>query len=572
MPTVSTEKSVSTPETDPGVEDLKRSIRDLKTQVDELRSVVEDEQRLKAALNERLLFETLLSEISSAYTNLPTHEIDNTIEEGLERIGKFLKADRCNLSQLSKRLEDSHIIHSWSNATADRLPEFTMDISTHFPWTLERICRDECVRFSHPDELPETAAKDKQNYLKLGNLSCISVPIRVGGDILGSLSVDTVRSRRVWPDELVHQLRRMGEVFANAVARKQKELEIQCAFAEIKRLKEEIEADCTYLREEIDMEYNSHHMIGQSDRFRHLLLKINQIAPTDVTVLILGETGTGKELVARAIHQESPRKNRPMVKVNCAALPANLIESELFGHEKGAFTSAQGRQVGRFELAHGNTLFLDEIGELPMESQAKLLRVLQEGEFERLGSSRTIKVDVRIIAATNRNIEEAVNNGKFRKDLWYRLNVFPIEVPPLSQRVDDIELLAHFFLKKMNKKMGTQINKIPAEIIADMQRYRWPGNVRELENVIERAVVNTRGPSLQLLDTLENPQACDTASPKAPQRQAMPTIQQAERELILKALEKSKWRIEGPHGAALILDLNPSTLRHRMRKHGIKRY
>ena len=239
------------------------------------------------------------------------------------------------------------------------------------------------------------------------------------------------------------------------------------------------------------------------------------LAPTNVTVLILGETGTGKELVARAIHKESPRKNRPMVKVNCAALPANLIESELFGHEKGAFTSAQGRQVGRFELADGNTIFLDEIGELPMESQAILLRVLQEGEFERLGSSRTINVDVRIIAATNRNMEEEVKNGRFRQDLWYRLNVFPIVVPPLRERTADIELIAHFFLYKINKKMGKPIDRIPAETINAMQRYAWPGNVRELENVIERSVINTRGRSLQLLDALEYMAPVPPPLPKA---------------------------------------------------------
>ena len=469
--------------------ELTDRLSELKKQNERLRQHNETEKRLNVELNERLAFEKLLSEISSAYTNLAISQIDNTIEQGLERIGQFFNADRCNLSQLSTDLKDNPIIHSWSNEETFRLPGFTLDIGAHFPWILDRICRGGFVQFSGPEELPAAAAKDKESFAKLGTLSHIAVPIAVGGLILGSLSVDTLRSQRTWPDKLVQQLQRIGEVFANAVMRKQKELEIQSAFAEIKKLQEQLEADYTYLREEIDMEHNAHNMIGQSSLFKLLMLKIKRIGPTHVTVLILGETGTGKELVARAIHEESPRKNRPMVKVNCAALPPSLIESELFGHEKGAFTSAQGRQVGRFELAHGNTLFLDEIGEMPLESQAKLLRVLQEGEFERLGSSRTINVDVRVIAATNRDIEEQVKNGRFRQDLWYRLNVFPIAVPPLRDRIADIEPLAHFFLEKITKKMGKTIDRILPHVIADMRHYPWPGNVRELENVIERAVV-----------------------------------------------------------------------------------
>jgi formate hydrogenlyase transcriptional activator len=568
MTTESIHKKLYDPRTASLIQDLKRRAVDLENQLHDLKIQAQNDKRLQEELMERLKFEKLLSEISSSYTNLPTSEIDNTIEHGLQQIGKFLKADRCNLSQLSKDLKGTHIIHSWSNEGVKRLPRFFVDISAYFPWILNRTLQGKYIKFSHPDELPEAAAKDKESFSNVGTLSHIGVPIRVGGSILGHLSIDTLRTQRTWPDELVNQLQRIGEVFANAVARKQKDLEIQRAFSEIKMLKEQIEADCTYLREEIDMEYNSHNMIGHSGLFKHLLLKIQQIAPTNVTVLILGETGTGKELVARAIHEESPRKNRPMVKVNCAALPANLIESELFGHEKGAFTSAQARQVGRFELANGNTLFLDEIGELPMESQAKLLRVLQEGEFERLGSSRTIKVDVRIIAASNRAIEDEVKKGRFRQDLWYRLNVFPIIVPSLRQREEDIELLATYFLKKFSKKMGKKINKIPSDVIIAMKNYQWPGNIRELENVIERAVVNTQGHSLQLLDNLalSNPPHLNEThgTPIQP-------IEAAERNLIIQALEKTKWRIEGPKGAALMLGLNPSTLRNKMRKHGIQR-
>ena len=254
-----------------------------------------------------------------------------------------------------------------------------------------------------------------------------------------------------------------------------------------------------------------------------------------------------------------------MVKVNCAALPANLIESELFGHEKGAFTSAQARHVGRFELADGGTIFLDEIGELPLESQAKLLRVLQESEFERVGSSKTIKVDVRIIAATNRNLEEEVKKGRFRQDLWYRLNVFPITMPPLRERKEDIPLLVNWFVNKIGRKMGKTITRIPSNTMKVLQDYHWPGNVRELENVIERAAINTPGPSLQLLDNFDTSQGAGVTT--AP----VSTLEEAERNHIVQVLEETKWRVEGPKGAALILGLNPSTLHFRMRKLGIQR-
>ncbi|MBE0595891.1 MAG: sigma 54-interacting transcriptional regulator [Desulfuromonadales bacterium] len=386
----------------------------------------------------------------------------------------------------------------------------------------------------------------------------------VGGKVVGALTLATVRAHRAWPDELVQRLRLVGEIFANALVRKQKELEIQEAFRQIKELNQQLEADCTYLREEIDYNYDLHQIIGQSHPLKSVLFNIQQIAATDTTVLILGETGTGKELVARAIHAASHRRDRPMVKVNCAALPANLIESELFGHEKGAFTSAQARQIGRFELADRNTLFLDEIGELPLESQAKLLRVLQEGEFERLGSSRTIKVDVRILAATNRNLEEEVRQGRFRQDLWYRLNVFPITAPPLRQRREDIPLLVNLFVSKFSRKMGKKIERIPSAVLRALQHYDWPGNVRELENVIERAVINTGGLSLQLRDDLKNSLAPGmTAGPRQ-------TLEEVERGHIVQVLEETRGRIEGSQGAALILGINPSTLRSRMRKLGIQ--
>jgi transcriptional regulator with GAF, ATPase, and Fis domain len=291
---------------------------------------------------------------------------------------------------------------------------------------------------------------------------------------------------------------------------------------------------------------------------------VQQVAPTDATVLILGETGTGKGMVAHAIHEMSPRKDRPMITVNCAALPANLIESELFGREKGAFTGAHAKQVGRFEVAHGGTIFLDEIGEMPLELQAKLLRVLQEGEFERLGSPRTIRVNVRVIASTSRNLKAEVRNNRFREDLFYRLNVFPISMPPLRMRLDDIPHLVRHFVDKYARKIGRQIRTVPKAVMKSLQMYTWPGNVRELEHVIERAVITSTGPVLQLADRLEG-EAVEAKEEPLKELAAM------EREHILKVLEKTRWKIDGEGGAAALLKLNPSTLRFRLKKLGIKR-
>jgi DNA-binding NtrC family response regulator len=351
-------------------------------------------------------------------------------------------------------------------------------------------------------------------------------------------------------------------VLAMEEAEKRKQT-AETALSEIKKLKEQLEGERAYLQEEIKLDKNHENIIGQSEGLKYVLYKVEQIAGSNTLVLILGETGTGKELVARAIHGLSPRKNRALVKVNCAALPSNLIESELFGHEKGAFTGAQSRRAGRFEIANGATLFLDEIGELPLELQGKLLRVIQDGEFERLGSSRTMKVDVRVIAATNRNLEEEVRNGRFREDLWYRLNVFPITMPPLRDRRDDIPIITAFYVKKISKRMGKAIEMIPENIMNALQQYHWPGNIRELENVLERAVINSSGPKLHLVDELKKSFKDLSTSPK--------TLEAVERDHILRMLEKSHWKVGGKNSAAEILGLDRSTLRARMRKLGIQK-
>jgi len=347
--------------------------------------------------------------------------------------------------------------------------------------------------------------------------------------------------------------------------------ELKNALEEVKMLKDRLQAENIYLQQEIKLVHNFEEIVSQSRTFGKVLKKVEQVAGTDATVLILGETGTGKELLARAVHSISDRKNRPLVKVNCAALPANLIESELFGHEKGSFTGAFARRIGRFELADEGTVFLDEIAELPLELQTKLLRVLQEGEFERLGSASTIKVDVRVIAATNRDLGETIAKGGFREDLYYRLNVFPIMCPPLREREDDIPLLVKHFIGKYGAKIGKNIETIPNNIMEALQAYSWPGNVRELENIVERAVILSRGTQLEPGDWL--PKTTISASSDATSSGVAPilTLEDKERDHITEVLELTGWRVRGKRGAAELLGIKPTTLEAKMKKLNIQR-
>ena len=350
-------------------------------------------------------------------------------------------------------------------------------------------------------------------------------------------------------------------VFNDITERKKADIALNEAFNEISRLKEQLEAENIYLREEVKLQHEHGVIAGESDAIKETLKLVEQVAGTDSTVLILGETGTGKELVAQSIHDLSKRKHRPMVKVNCAAIPSTLIESELFGREKGAYTGAMTTQVGRFEVANGSSLFLDEIGELSSELQAKLLRVIQDGSLERLGSTKTIKVDVRIIAATNRNLEQAMVDGKFRSDLYYRLNVFPVSVPPLRERREDIEPLVRSFITEFEKMMGKQIKSIPRKDVQALQSYSWPGNVRELRNLVERSMILTKDSTLHI----ENPKMSGSG------RSLSRTLDEIQKDHILSVLEHTNWRVRGESGAAEILGLKPTTLDSRMKRLGIKR-
>ncbi len=351
---------------------------------------------------------------------------------------------------------------------------------------------------------------------------------------------------------------------------------LKTALIELQELKDRIHEENIYLKKEVLASGSFGEIIGQSDSLKRVLQMAEQVAPLDTTVLILGETGTGKELMAHALHSRSPRSKQALVKVNCATLPADLIESELFGHEKGAFTGANARRSGRFEIANNGTIFLDEVGELALDLQTKLLRVLQEGEFEPVGSNRTVKVNVRVVAATNRNLEEAVSKGTFRSDLYYRLNIFPITLPPLRERRSDVPMLVRHFVTELSSKFNKMIDSVPQETMTALKNYPWPGNIRELRNVIERAVITTQGPSLVLAGL---PSQSGSSSPKTMEvieevranGSGAETLEESQHNLILQALKKSYWRVEGQYGAAAALNVHPSKLRSMMKKLGIAR-
>ena len=522
-------------------------------------------------------FDRLLSEISAKYINLPDEEIEEILKADFRRLCRVLQVDKCNLYV---RGEDSQGFYAKNLAwyvdeceACRRLAEwdeqhpvirYEGDPYIFDTWRRGKLT--DPVVWERVDEAPEEEeAYARQVLLGLGIKSMLSVPIAFAGSIEGAISVLTFHAYRTWPDDLIPRLRLFGEVFVNAFMHKRSEEKLKKALSEIKELKEQLEADYHYLKEELDLGKDFSGIIGESDAFKKILLRAQQVAPTDATVLILGETGTGKGLIARAIHNTGKYRDRPMIQVNCAALAPTLIESELFGHEKGAYTGASTQRIGRFETANGTTLFLDEIGDLPLELQPKLLRVLEEGEFERVGGSRTIHTKVRLIAATSKDLEKEIEAGRFRSDLWYRLNLIPIVVPPLRERLDDIPVFVNFFLDIAAKQTGRRFHSPPLHSIKSLQNYSWPGNVRELRNLIERAVITSPDGHLHF----EIPRFYAKSSENSQNLKEL--VKNIEREKILKALEDSNWVIEGTNGAARHLGFTPSTLRYKVKKLNIKR-
>jgi transcriptional regulator with GAF, ATPase, and Fis domain len=507
-----------------------------------------------------LSFEKLLSTLSTKLINLPVSEIDEEVQRGLRDIVKFLGVDRGTVFQFFSDKLRMNRTHSWTEEGMLSSPEH-FETET-LPWTANKLQRKESIVFEKVKDLPPEAEVDKSVLMDFGIKSSVMVPMIAGGSIVGSVTVSTIKKEIVWPRQLLDRLKVIGDIFASALSRKRAEEQLQETLDELNGLKEQLEAENIYLRREIKVEQQADKIIGQNTGLKHAFFRASQAAQTDTTVLILGETGTGKELMAIAIHNMSSRRDRPLVTINCAALPADLIENELFGHEKGAFTGADAKQLGRFEIAHNSTLYLDEIGELPLKLQAKLLRVIQNGEFQRLGSPHTHKVDVRIVATTNRNLQEEVHKGRFRQDLFYRLNVFPVVIPPLRERKEDIPRLVEAFAMKYSRKLGKKITSIARGTMKMLMEYPWPGNIRELESVIERSVILCPGTVLRLAEKLTVPPS-NMVDKKI-------KLEDVVRDHILTVLSESRWRIEGANGAAAKLGLHPSTLRSRMHKLGIR--
>jgi len=396
-------------------------------------------------------------------------------------------------------------------------------------------------------------------FVALGFRSVCSLPLIAPNRTIGTLALCRM-TEDLWSGEDIAFLVQVANQIAIAV-------ENSLSYRELREMKERLATEKLYLEDEIRLDHNIGNMVGQGFAFQSILKSLQIVAPTDSTVLILGETGTGKELVARAIHELSPRRKGSFVKVNCAAIPASLLESELFGHEKGSFTGAVAQKIGRFELAHKGTLFLDEIGELPLELQPKLLRAIQDQEFERVGGTRTIRTDVRFVAATNRDLKAMVDENEFRADLYYRLHVFPLSVPPLRERREDIPLLTRYFVQKHAQQMGRAIDNIPTSAMETLTRYDWPGNIRELQNVLERSVILTHGNTLQIaMSDLGQASGSSVLSPRGSK-----ASQATERQAIIRALEDAKGQVGGPDGAAVRLGMKRTTLQSRMRKLNIGR-
>ena len=522
---------------------------------------ITDRKRAELALEERLRFEQFLAELSATFINQPPDQLDGVIDESLRRLLEALGNDRSSLAEFNPDTGHAVVTHSCAVSGVEPFPVGVV-ADEHLPWYVQAV-RNGSTLFLKclPDDFPPEAAKERQVCLAQGIKSTVAIPLMVSGSVLGIVSFSFLRRHCEWRPEVVSRLQIIGEIFANALVRKRSDEAIRTSLAENERLRERLQRENVYLREQITLKHHHGHIIGQSRALKKVLSEAEQVAATETPVLLLGETGTGKELLAQTIHELSARKDRPMVIVNCASLPATLIESELFGREAGAYTGAASAQVGRFTIADGSTLFLDEIGEFPVELQAKLLRVLQDGRFERLGNPKSIKVDVRIIAATNRDLEQAVRDGKFRADLYHRLNVFPIRVPPLRERREDIPLLVWAFVEVFGRRMGKTISSIPRKTMEQLKQYDWPGNIRELSNVIERAIILTAGESLLVEIPALGPGSLRSHT----------TLNEGMKEQILRVLQDTGWRIRGAGGAAEILGVKPTTLEARMAKLGIKR-
>ena len=518
----------------------------------------------------RLAFETLIADTSAALISATSESTDAVVDAGLERLRVFFDVDRVGLLRVSDDRASATIIHAAYGPGIPRVPT-TFDVSRAFPWSHRQVVVEQRpVVVSRMADLPPEAATDQTGWRSFGVLSNLSVPIASGAVVTHIMVLASLRRETKWPTEYLARVRLLGEMLVGAVLRAGMFEDLRAAHEELKRVRDRTELENVYLRREIARGAPLGLIAGPSAAMRDALMLAAQVASTDASVLLIGETGTGKERFASFIHEKSQRRTQAMVRVNCSAIPTALIESELFGREKGAYTGALTRQIGRFELAHRSTLLLDEIGDLPVDVQVKLLRVLQERTIERLGSPTPVPVDVRIIAATHRDLGAEVRAGTFRSDLFYRLNVFPIVVPPLRERLEDLESLVAGFVQELGDGMRKRFDPVDRASLDALRRYHWPGNIRELRNVVERAMILSSGPELKLqvpaaavADAAQRPQASVVAP--------LSSLRDVERDQILRAVADSGWRIRGPRGAAEVLGLKPTTLEKRMAKLGIRR-
>lgn len=517
----------------------------------ELAVTVEGYLTRQALLHERDRMRVLFEITTALVSKLPMDELFSAISEQLSRVVAY---DFAVMTLLDKASGEFHLTGLHSPAGMHFEPDETSGRPEGLP-SDEAIATGKPVVVSEPD-FDRFPSPLYRKYAKLGFQATCSIPFESGNGVAGALDLAR-KSTEPFTNEEVELLVQVARQIAVAT-------ENSVAYRELSQLKDKLATEKLYLEDEIRLDQNMGNMIGESLAFQSVLGAIQVVAPTNATVLIEGETGTGKELVARALHDLSGRSKRSFIKVNCAAIPATLLESELFGHEKGSFTGAFAQKIGRFELAHQGTLFLDEVGEIPLELQSKLLRAIQEQELERLGGNRTIRLDVRFVAATNRSLKQMVEEGKFRSDLYYRLHVFPLAVPPLRERREDIPLLIRYFTQKYATRMNRSIDSIPSSSIEALTNYHWPGNIRELQNIIERSVILSPGQVLQVA-------LPEMAKPTAASARSLRFNEAGERDRILAALREAQGKVAGPNGAASRLGLRRTTLQSRMKKLGIER-
>ena len=504
--------------------------------------------------------------LSGQFNRIHHLEIAVAISDALAQLAEATKVEACQLIEFDESgvVTRVHVPSATAGSSygANQTPALSDGL-------IERLSRGEQVVVSRQDELPQDATAAWAR--RADGSSLLGLPASVGGQVTCALVIGSSRFPQWWPTALIERLQLLADILGAALQRHRQEAALRTNVAVIESLNARLKADNLYLKEEIQTYHDFEDIVGESAALRLALSRLAQVAPMNSSVLLLGPTGSGKELFARALHERSRRHARPLVRVNCAALPPTLVESELFGHEKGAFTGAVGMRQGRFELADGGTIFLDEIGDLVPDIQVKFLRVLQEGEFERVGSSRTKKVDVRIIAATHHDLEAAVAEGRFRADLYYRLSVYPIRLPSLQERFDDIPRLVWFFINRHQRDLGRRITEIPPHVMAALQRHSWPGNVRELENVVERAMIASAGNTLQLDAPLSFGRRNTLGAPICTATESPDTLDAVQRAHIEVVLQQCDWRINGKGNAAERLGVHPNTLRFRMKKLGLGR-